>query len=285
MRVQHRAEFEGGFFPFGFGLAARHDAGAGVNPDAGFLGDGRADRHGELAVERRVDPAHRRAIPAPRDRFQIADETHSVFPWVAAQSRRRVQGFHQRQDTGFSLEASVDGRMQVLDMLQLEQARRRDLQPVGQGQQAIANLVHDNSVLLPVLVAAQQFPAQARVIFSVVATADAACQTHSFDDFAPHARQQFRGRAVKGEARPRLEQKAVTIGVIPGQMAENRHQAQALFKAQFGRAGQHNFIQFTRAYALGRLADHRPPHVKAHRVADALQRRLPIDGPRLAFAL
>ena len=108
MGVEHGFEFEFGFLPFGPGQAVGDDAGAGVDPGARFLGDCGADGDGEFAFELRVDPADGRAVPAARDRLQLADEAQRVRPRVAAQRGRGMQRLDQRQHASGALQPARD---------------------------------------------------------------------------------------------------------------------------------------------------------------------------------
>ena len=280
MRVEHGLEFEFGFLPLGPGLAFGDDARAGVDPDARFLRHSRADGHGEFAIQLRVDPADRRPVPAARDRLQLTDEPQRVRPRVAAQRWRGMQRLDQRQHAGWTLQPARERRLQMLDIAQLEQCRGRNCQRLGQRRQAVAHLVDHDLVLVAVFRAIQQRSAQLAVFRWAVAASDAAGQGDRRELRALNRRQQFGRRAVEGEARSRLEEEAVTLGIMRRQMLQDRQQLHALIEAQLGRARQHDFIQFAGADAAGGCADHPPPAGAAHGIVDAAQLALSRRGER-----
>ena len=278
MRVEHGAELQRGFFPFALGLAGGDDARAGADPSAFFLRHCRADGHGEFALQPRIDPADGRAIPATRDGLELADQPQCLGPRVATQGRRGVQRLDQRQDARLGPHAAVNGREQMLDIAELEQAQRRDVQVVGECLKALAHLLDHDLVFMAVFVALHQGLAQGLVLGCICAAWHAASQSHGLQPLALRGRQQLGRCAIKAVIRPRLVMEAVTIGIMRRQITQRGQGTDAPVKTQLSRPRQHHLAQLASADAFRGGVEHVCPHARAHGVSQALHAALRLSG-------
>ena len=166
----------------------------------------------------------------------------------------------------------------MLDIAQFEQFCGRDIQRFGEGRQPVTHFVDDDLVFVAVFLAAQQRLAQSAVFGFVRAAPDAAGQGHGRELRAAHTGQQFGRRAVEGEARARLEEEAVALGIMRRQVLQDRQELWTLGEAQFSGTGQDDLVQLAGADAVGGGLDHAPPNGVLHGVVDATQFALSLGG-------
>ena len=55
------------------------------------MGMSAADRNAQFRIPRTVDPADRRGVALPVERFEAAQPTHGFAPWQTGHGRGRVQ--------------------------------------------------------------------------------------------------------------------------------------------------------------------------------------------------
>jgi len=144
-------QLEVGFGEFVGGFGALDNARAGKQPGLGAVDLRTADADDQLTAALRVDPAERTGEEPARETFECRDVAQGGFTRFAADGGRGVQHGSGVQDVPTGRPGDVQDRSQVLDVAELEQARRRRfIEGRPEGAHAGADGGNDSAVLAEV---------------------------------------------------------------------------------------------------------------------------------------
>ena len=225
----------------------------------GAVDDPAAQGDAQLAVAVRAQPADGAGVPAAVEPLVLVDQRERDVARLTAHRRRRVQEPGHRQQPARLGQRARDLGRQVLDEPERhDRGLGRDLERLGDRRQLGPDRVHDDGLLLAILLGGEQVSGQGRVLGGIGAAADRAGHGHRPERAAFGSREAL-GRRAQERPAAAPEREGRALGCARGQPAKGVRDVELDGRPEPHPPGEHHLVDPSAADRSREHADQAVP--------------------------